>query len=121
MIKRNNKYKVRINLKMNSSRNCRMEVLCKTFICLPITCQLVKYAKNNLEFFKDLNFFDSDTVEEIDMLISSRFYWSLVTRKVKMGKTKEPVAIETKFGQALNRHLNEKASVGHVTVVNKIY
>ena len=37
-----------------------------------------------------------------------------------MGKTGEPVATETKFGWVLNRTLNEKASQGHVTVVNEM-
>ena len=44
-----------------------------------------RYVKNNFEFLKDLNLADSGTVEEIDMLIDSDFYWSLVTEKVKMG------------------------------------
>ena len=53
------------------------------------------------------------------MLIGSDFYLSLVTGKVKMGKTGEPVAIETKFDWVLNGPLNEIASQGHVTVVNE--
>ena len=53
------------------------------------------------------------------MLIGSNIYWSLLRGKVKMGKTGEPVATETKFGWVLNRPLNEKASQGHVTVVNE--
>ena len=104
---------------MNSSENFRMEVLCKAFICLSITNQPLKYAKNNFEYLKDLNLADSGTMEEIDMLIGSDFYYSLVKRKVKMGRTGEPVAIKTKFGWVLNGPLNEKASQGHVTVVNK--
>ena len=36
-----------------------------------------------------------------------------------MGKMGEPVAIETQFGCFLNGLLNEKASQGHVTVVNE--
>ena len=36
-----------------------------------------------------------------------------------MGKTREPVAIETKFAWVLNGPLNEIASQGHVTVVNE--
>ena len=35
-----------------------------------------------------------------------------------MGKTGEPVAIETKLGWVLNGPLNEKASQSHATVVN---
>ena len=42
------------------------------------------------------------------ILVGSNFYWSLVTGKVKMGKTREPVATETKFGWILNGPLNEK-------------
>ena len=63
-----------INLKINSSKNFRMEVLCKPFICSPITNQPVKYAKNNFEFLKDLNLADAGTMEETDMLIGSDFY-----------------------------------------------
>ena len=111
--------KVCINLKINSCGNFSMEVLCKPFICLPITNQPVKYAENNFEFLKDLNLADSGTVEEIDMFIGSNFYWSLATGKVKMGKTGEPVAIKTKFGWVLYEPLNEKASQVQVTVVNE--
>ena len=41
--------KVCINLKINFSENFSMEVLCKPFICLPITNKPVKYARNNFE------------------------------------------------------------------------
>ena len=78
--------KVCINLKSNFGENFSMEVLCKPFICLPIANQPVKYPKNNFEFLKDLNLADSGTMEEIDMLIGSDFYWSLVTGKVKWVK-----------------------------------
>ena len=81
--------KMYINLKIDSSENFRMEVLFKPFICLPITNQPMKYTKNNFEFLKDVTLAGSDTMEEIDMLIESDFYWSLVTGKVKMGKTGE--------------------------------
>ena len=84
-------------------------------ICLPISNHPVKYAKNNFEFLKNLNLADSGTMEEI----GSDFYRSLVTGKVKMDKTGEPVAIETKFGWVLNGPLNEKSSQCHVTVVSE--
>ena len=51
---------------------------------------------------KELNLADSGTMEEMDMLIDSNFYWSLATGKVKMSKIGEPVALETKFGWVLN-------------------
>ena len=37
------------------------------------------------------------------MLVGSDFYWSLVTGKFRMGKTGEPVAIETKFWLGFKR------------------
>ena len=111
--------KVCIDLKINSDENFSMDVLCKPFICLSIIYLPVKYAKSNFEFFKDLNLANSGTMEEIDTLIGSEFYWSLVTGKVQMGKTREPVAIATKFGWVLNGSLNEKVSQDHVTVVNE--
>ena len=52
------------------------------------------------------------------MLVGSDFNWSLVTGKFRMGKTGEPVAIETKFGWVLNRLLYEKLLKVDVTVVN---
>ena len=88
---------------MNSSENFNKEVLCKPFICLPITNQPVKYAKNNFEFLKDLNLADSGTMEEVDMLIGSNFYWSLVTEKVKIGKTGEPVAYRNQVSLGFKR------------------
>ena len=92
--------KVCINLKIYSSEKFSMEVL-------PITNQPVKYTKTNFEFLEDLNLAHSGTMEEIDMLIGSDFYWSLVTGKVKMGKTGESVALETKFSWVLNGPLKK--------------
>ena len=104
---------------MISNENVSMKILWKPFICVPITHQPVKCAKNNFEILKDLNLADSDTMKEIDMLISSDFYWSLVKGQVKMYKTGELGAIETNFGWVLNEPLNEKASQGPVTVVKE--
>ena len=53
------------------------------------------------------------------MLMGHDSYWSLVTGKVKIGKTGEPVAVETKFGWVLNGPLNEMTSQGHVTIINE--
>ena len=84
-------------------------------ICLPISNHTVKYAKNNFEILKNLNLADFGTMEEI----GSDFYRSLVTGKVKMDKTGEPVAIKTKFGWVLNEPLNEKSSQCRATVVSE--
>ena len=40
---------------------------------------------------------DSGSANETDILISSNFYWSLVTGKIKAGKKNEPVAVLVGF------------------------
>ena len=45
---------------------------------------------------------DSGSTDEIDLLIGSDFYWSVVTGKTKTGKNNKPVAVETKFAWILN-------------------
>ena len=46
---------------------------------------------------------DWRSTDEIDLLIGSNFYWSVVTGKTKTGKNNETVGVETKFGWVLNR------------------
>ena len=111
--------KVSINLKRNSKNDFNMEILCKPFICLPIANQPIEHAQKNYEFLKDLNLADSKTMGEIDLLIGSDFYWSLVTGKIKRGKEEDLVAIETDFGWVLNGPINEKIANTHVALVHE--
>ena len=53
---------------MNPNENFSIEILCKPFICLPITNQPVQYAKNNFEILNNLNLADSGTMKEIGHL-----------------------------------------------------
>ena len=40
---------------------------------------------------------DSGSANETDILISSNFYWSLVTGKIEAGKKNEPVVVLVGF------------------------
>ena len=51
---------------------------------------------------KDLCLADSGSTDEIDLLIGSEFYQSVVTGKTKTSKNNKPVAVETKLGWVLN-------------------
>ena len=62
----------------------------------------MNFAKTRFDYLKDLQLADSGSTDEIDLLIGSDFYWSVVTGKTKPGKNNEHVAVETKFGWFLN-------------------
>ena len=67
------------------------------------TCnQLINFTKTRFDYLKDLQLADSSSTDEIDLLIGSSFYWSVVTGKTKTGKNNEPVAVEPKFGWVSN-------------------
>ena len=94
--------KVRFNLKNESEKTFPIEALSTPFICLPIKNQLLNIAKTRIVYLDDLQLADWRSTDEIDLLIGSNFYWSLVTGKTKTGKSNETVAVETKFGWVLN-------------------
>ena len=89
---------VKINLHTQSS-NITLQAISYPMICTPIKNQLVKFVKEKVENFRDLKFADEGSGDEIDMLIGSDYYWSLVTgRIVESGLSDGLVAIETKLG-----------------------
>ena len=90
------------NLKNESEQTFPIEAFSTPFFCLPIKNQLFNFAKTRFDYLKDLKLADSGSTDEIDLLIGSDFYWSVVTGKTKTGKNNEPVAVETKFGWFLN-------------------
>ena len=62
------------------------------FVCLSKT-NLITSVKH----LKGLKLAESGSANETDILISSNFYWSLVTGKIKAGKKNEPVAVLVGF------------------------
>ena len=74
-----------------------MNILCKPFICLPISKWPVKYVHESFKFLRHLNL----NLNQLILIIWKRTflsigydcYWPLVTKKVKMGKPGEPAAI----------------------------
>ena len=111
--------KVSLNLKNNSNDSFSIETLCTDFICLPLKSQLIKTAKRNFEFLKDLKLADSGNSEEVVVLIGSDFYWSIVTGKVRIGEIGEPVCVETKFGWLLNGPVTISKTISNLSFVNE--
>ena len=98
-------------MKNKENKNFEIEALCKDFICLPIKNQPIKLVKSKFEFLNNLQLADSGYSEEIDLLIGSDFYWSIVTGAVKVGKIGEPVGVESEFGWLLNGPLTCEKTV----------
>ena len=74
-----------------SQGNKSFEAYSISFICLPIKNQPVKFAQQNYEHLKNLNFADSGSGSgEIDLLIGSDCLWDFVSGQVKCGKGDEP-------------------------------
>ena len=82
----------------NENKSFDILALCLRLIFLPLKKQPLNYVQN-LPEFPELNFANTgDTGNEIDLLIGSDFYWSLVTGNVKASEKSSLVAIETKLG-----------------------
>ena len=72
-------------------------------ICLPLKKQPLNYVQNLTEF-PELNFVDTgDTGNNIDLLISSDYYWSIVTRNVKALEKKLSSSSQNKIGMGFQR------------------
>ena len=79
-----------------------IKALCTNFICLPIKNQPVPDIQNKFDHLRGLKLIDSGHGSDIDILIRSDYYWSLVTGKVKVGHIGEPLGVGTQFGWVLN-------------------
>ena len=78
--------KVLINLKSLSNENLELEALFRQFICSPIKNQPINLAKANFDFLKICSLQTQAQRTKFDLLIGSKFYWSIVTGNVSLGK-----------------------------------
>ena len=99
--KTKNLEKVSVHLK-STKEKFEVVALCTLFICLPIQRQSSNFAKQNFDYLKELELANSESKNDIDLLIGSDSYWLLVTGNVKFGNPGESMGVETKFGWVLN-------------------
>ena len=100
-----------ITLKGANNFDFCIEALCTSFICLSIRNQSINFVQNNYDHFKDLQLIDSGSNDDIELLIGSDFYWSMVTGNVKIGKNGEAIEVETKFGWLLNGSVTKRENI----------
>lgn len=76
---------------------------CVPTICLPLSDQPIKVAKQNYDHIKNLRLADTGEGDlAVDLLVGSDFYWSTLTGRVLRGDGSGPVALESKVGWILS-------------------
>ena len=61
--------------------------------------KLASYGtQSSFDHLSGLKLADSGHEGQIDILVGSDWYWELVTSKVKVGNSGEPVGVKTKLG-----------------------
>ena len=89
---------VELGLVTSSGERLKLSALAVPFICDPVTSQPISYSRECYDHLLGLELADSTDAEdvlEVDVLIGSDLYWSLVTGGVRRGRS-GPTAIHTK-------------------------
>ena len=95
---------VDLAIQTSNKENLKMEALIVPFICDPLSHQPTRRAMEKHEHLHDLELADLCSIDDrlqIDLLIGSDFYWSMVTGVIRRGRS-GPTAIQTKVGWVLS-------------------
>ena len=95
---------VDLGLITKGGEKLKLTALVVPFICNPLTSQPINHARDDYDHLLGIDLADSadiGDVLEVDMLIGSDFYWSLVTGRVRRGRS-GPMAIHTRIGWILS-------------------
>ena len=112
---------VNLCIVLNEGRTRQLTLYAVPIICEPLTCQPVTLCQGNFEHLSGLKLADpangSDRLE-IDILVGSDYYWTLLTGNVKRGPS-GPVGVQTELGWVLSgpveTHTQERAQTTLVT------
>ena len=95
---------VELGLLLKNGDMMRIQALVVQVICNPLTSQPISHTNETYDHLVDLELANSANAEdylEVDALIGSDVYWSLVTGEVRRGNY-GPMAIHTKIGWVLS-------------------
>ena len=101
---------VQLGLTTKDNESLQMSALVVPFICNPLTSQPINRSGENYEHLLGLDLADSANIAdslEVDVLIGSDSYWSLVTGRIVRGKS-GPTAIHTKVGWILSGPVDQQ-------------
>ena len=99
-------------MKTKNGTDLRLSLLVVPLICQPLSCQPMAYAKEEFDHLHDLDLAESSCDTDhlnLDLLVGSDHYWSLVTGEIKRGST-GPIAIETRVGWVLSGPVQNSSS-----------
>ena len=88
-------------LKTREGKNVQLTFLAVPFICDPLARQPLSHAMEIFPYLSELELADTGGEADIDVLVGSDLYWSLVTGRIIRGEN-GPTAIETVFGWVLS-------------------
>ena len=101
---------VQLGLTTKDNESLQMSALVVPFICNPLTSQPINRSGENYVHLLGLDLADSANITdslEVDVLIGSDSYWSLVTGRIVRGKSGH-TAIHTKVGWILSRPVEQQ-------------
>ena len=107
-------------LATNLKRENQVEfnALCVPLSCAPVNDQDIAFTRRKFEHISKLELADSGKGRfEIDLLVGTDFYWSIMIREVVRGEQGEPTAMGFKLGWILNGSILE-GNMEHASAVN---
>lgn len=103
---------------MQDGETLKLTALVVPFICNTLTSQPINRAKDHCDHLRGIDLADSADVgdsPEVDMLIGSDLYWSLVTGKVRQGSSR-PVTIQIRVGWILSGPVYQQEVLVNLTL-----
>lgn len=98
----------------------KLTALVVPFICDPVNCQPISHSRDCYDHLVGLELADSADLEdslEIDVLIGCDFYWTLVTGRIRRGRS-GPTAIQTKVGWVLSGPADQQDTSVNLTLTS---
>jgi hypothetical protein len=111
---------VQLSLKTKDHGILNITALVVPTICHPLTSQPINHSQEHYDHLKGLELADTADASdklEVDVLIGSDLYWSLVTGRVIRGKS-GPIAIRTKVGWVLSGPINNHEVTVNLTLTS---
>ena len=111
---------VELGLLLKNGEIMKIQALVVPVICNPLTSQPISHTKETYDHLLDLELADAANENdylEVDALIGSDVYWSLVTGEVRRGSS-GPMAIQTKVGWVLSGPTSGLATSVNLSVCN---
>ena len=119
---------VRVKLINKKEEDCGFfELLVVPLICSPLSCQRTKMAKSKYDHLKDLylaDFVGNAGSIQIQILIGTDYYFSLITGRCKRGEPDSPVALESRLGWILSgpveRCAGNNVASNHISITHSM-